>query len=77
MPAYEFDPSRAMLKGPDLFRRWGKIRPEGLIDQSLPHDLDLLIVQRGDERLSFLVKEIAHPHGAQGELAGEPFLISF
>ncbi|QKG83695.1 hypothetical protein GXN76_03860 [Kroppenstedtia pulmonis] len=37
----------------------------------------LLVVERGGERLSFSVYDMTYYHVAQGELAGEPYMVAF
>ena len=41
-----------------------------------PH-AELLVFERGNERRTLLVTEMSYHHIAQGELAGEPYLVSF
>ena len=43
---------------------------------SSPH-LELIIFKRGQQRRALLLREMAYHHVAQGELAGEPYLIGF
>lgn len=38
---------------------------------------ELLAFERGGERRVLLVEEMSYHHIAQGELAGEPYLVSF
>lgn len=77
----DFDPKRALLRGPDVFPRFTV--PDGphppLRDQDVDPDAELMIVAPPgvDARLGFLVREIAHPHGCQGTLRGTPYLVSF
>jgi hypothetical protein len=73
-----FDASRARLKGPDYFPRF-TVPDVGtpLGDAGLPDDSELIIIERGGVRRAFLPRELAHPHVAQGRLAGEPYLVSF
>lgn len=48
-----------------------------LRDMNLPSDYELIVVERKDVYRAFSMRELAYHHLAQGELAGEPFLISF
>ncbi len=43
----------------------------------LKADTELILVERGGNYYAFLAREMAHHHVAQGELAGEPYLVSF
>lgn len=74
-----FDASRAWLRGPDLFLRFA---PEGDGEPvagaaELPDDLELIVAERGGEAVALVMRELSHPHMAQGFLAGEPYLVSF
>lgn len=42
-----------------------------------PPDTELIVFSRGNETRALLAREMAYHHVAQGELAGEPFLVSF
>ncbi|MDP6173534.1 MAG: DUF3179 domain-containing (seleno)protein [Rhodospirillales bacterium] len=78
MTAYEFDPSRAMLKDPDMFQRF-KV-PDGgepLAGAGLAPDTDLITIELGGEVRAFTVRQMAYYHLAQGRLDGEPYLVSF
>ena len=73
-----FDTRRAMLKGPDLFARFS-VPPVTvkLTETTIPDNEQLIVFQRSGNRRALLVRQMAYHHVAQGELAGEPFLISF
>lgn len=43
----------------------------------LHRDEELIVIERNGEYQAFLAREMAYHHVAQGELAGEPYLISF
>ena len=43
----------------------------------LPPDLELIVFSRRGERRGLIAREMAYHHVAQGELAGEPYLVSF
>ncbi len=78
MGASEFDPTRAMLREPDMFRRFevpGKGEP--LAGAGLAADTDLIIIERGGEARALIARQMAYHHLAQGKLAGEPYLVSF
>ena len=78
MSAATFEPSRAWLRKPDLFMRY---RVEGrgvpMAECDLPDDIELIVASRGDEAHAFAMRDLSHPHVAQGKLAGEPYLVSF
>ena len=38
---------------------------------------ELLVFERGDQRRALLLPEMAYHHVCQGELAGEPYLVTF
>ncbi len=40
-------------------------------------DTELILFSRGKQSRALLAREMAYHHVAQGELAGEPYLISF
>ena len=44
---------------------------------NLNPDEELILFERGGEQRTFLAREMAYHHVAQGELAGKPYLISF
>ena len=48
-----------------------------LAETDLHPDEELIIFERGGIYLALLAREMAYHHVAQGELAGEPYLISF
>ncbi len=73
-----FDAGRAKLRNPDMFRRF-RVPDKGkpLADAGLDPGEMLLVVERGKARRAFLVSQISYHHLAQGELDGEPYLVSF
>lgn len=73
-----FDSSRAWLNGPDNFPRFVvPDRGTPLRDAGLAPDTELFVAERGGERRAFVMRELSHPHMAQGKLAGQPYLVSF
>ena len=48
-----------------------------LLDANFPLDTELMAFERNGVRRVLLVEEMIYHHVAQGELAGEPYLISF
>ena len=73
-----FDASRARLSKPDIFKRF-RVPDEGrpLAELKWSEDQDILVLERGDQRLAFLVSQMTYHHLAQGKLAGQPYLVSF
>ena len=48
-----------------------------LSEAKLKDDTQLLAFERGGQRRAVLIAEAAYHHVIQGELAGEPYLVSF
>jgi len=48
-----------------------------LAKTKLKPETELILVERGGIHRAFLAREMAHHHVAQGDLAGEPYLVSF
>jgi len=73
-----FDAQRARCKGPDQFPRF-RVRGAGgpLARSALPPSTRLLVFERGGERRALLARQMTWHHVAQGELAGEPYVIVF
>jgi hypothetical protein len=78
-----FDISRARLMKKELFKRF-QVKNENihrlanLLDKNKISPLDeLLVVERNDKHLAFLVSQIAYHHVAEGKLEGEPYLVAF
>jgi len=72
------DAWRAMLKNPDLFSRF--VDPDvarKLAEVTMPGDEKMIVFERSGDKRALLVRQMACHHAAQGELAGEPFLITF
>ncbi|MCA9705422.1 MAG: hypothetical protein KDK70_06225 [Myxococcales bacterium] len=73
-----FDESRAWLKGPDFFPRFrAPAQGQPLASLGLALDEELLIVERGGLRRGFLVRQAGWHHVIQGELALQPYVVSF
>ena len=74
-----FDAKRAMLAGPDQFQRLriSKQNCASLAAADLSGDEDLIIAARNGSAIAFQVRSMAYHHLAQGELGGEPFIVSF
>ncbi len=73
-----FDLSRAILKGKPQFEPFAApARGEALAKAQLQPDEALLLMERGGTVKTFLLKQMAYHHIAQGDVNGEPYLISF
>ncbi len=88
-----FDPSRAHLSATDDFPPFNveaaDERPlRGVLEANeIPPDTELVITERrpansnrDDDKpapLAFVVRQLAYHHVAQGETAGEPWMVSF
>ena len=48
-----------------------------LASANLKTDQEILVFERGGQRRAVLLPEAAYHHVIQGELAGEPYLVSF
>ena len=61
-----------------MFKRF-RVPDDGrpLAELGWPKDEDILVVERGGQRLAFLVRQMAYHHLAQGKLAGQPYIVSF
>ena len=44
---------------------------------SLPPDLELILFRRGNSTHALVAREMAFHHVAQGQLDGQPYLVSF
>jgi len=78
MSASTFKPEQANLRGADFFPRFNPPKQgEPLSKAGLSDDVELIVIERCGEHRGFVMRELAHPHMAQGELAGEPYLVSF
>ena len=44
---------------------------------NLPPDLELIVFTRGGSSRALVAREMAYHHVAQGELGGQPYLVSF
>lgn len=72
------DRSKAVLKRAGF--QFAPFRPragKSLQSSGLPPDTDILVIARQGERHAFTMREMAYHHIAQGEIAGEPYLVSF
>ena len=76
-----FDPNRAILSKKSRFRpfRVKRTRPlrEALANGDVTSDTELLVMVRNDVALALSTMQMAYHHVAQGEIAGEPWLVTF
>jgi hypothetical protein len=74
----DFNPKRARLEKPDMFKRF-IVPDEGelLSKVNLNPKIMLLIVEINSTRRALLVKQMAYHHVAQGVLKGEPYVATF
>jgi len=79
--AEDFDESRAYIGEepmfdafyPDAYESLAEVRRGGRVED----DTGLLVLRRGDSTLTLLTFQMAYHHIAQGEMAGEPWMVSF
>ena len=79
--AEDFDPDRAMLSDAPMFDAFypteyeplSRARGDGRVDD----DTALLVLKQGGSTLTFLTMQMSYHHIAQGDLAGEPWMVSF
>jgi hypothetical protein len=73
-----FDASRAKFDGADYFQRF-RVSGAGepLASAGLSPKQDLLVFTVAGVRQVLLSHQMAYHHVAQGEVAGEPYLVSF
>lgn len=78
-----FDPGRAMLNDSRFF---DPFRPEpdqlepladALADGRVEEETPVLVLSRGDADLALLTMQMTYHHVAQGELDGEPWMVTF
>lgn len=76
-----FEPGRAILSD-----RWGfdpfpvttmSSLSDALDEGRVGEETGVLVLTRGDTRLTLLTEQMAYHHIAQGEIAGEPWMVSF
>lgn len=79
--AEDFDEARALLGEspmfdafyPEEYEPLSTLRRDGRVDD----DTAILALRRGDTTLALLTNQMSYHHIAQGELAGEPWMVSF
>ncbi len=77
----EFDASRATLRNKDMFQPFyvKATRPlrEALASGNVREDTPVLVMEGHAGTLALLTQQMSYHHIAQGEMAGEPWLVSF
>lgn len=74
----QFDAKRASLEGkPSFLPLVVKGNGPLLCDINLPPDEEIIVAERNGKHVAFQVRQMSYHHLAQGELAGEPYLVSF
>jgi hypothetical protein len=77
----EFDKRHALLLRRDIFAPYRvtstSLLRDALSRDDLPDDAPVLVVERGAAALVLLTGQLLYHHVAQGELAGEPWMVSF
>ncbi len=73
------DRSRSLLKKRGFLFEPFAVRQNGSPLSRLPASAqtELIVFERGSEKRALLASEMAYHHVAQGELAGQPYLVSF
>ena len=76
-----FDPDRALLNDAPWFEPFRPTSLEALEDAlkdgRVTDETAVLVLERGDNHLSLLTMQMSYHHVAQGDLAGEPWMVSF
>jgi hypothetical protein len=79
--AEDFDESRAYIGESPMFDAFYPEEYESLADARrsgrVNDDTALLVLRRGDTTLTLLTMQMSYHHIAQGDLAGEPWMVSF
>ncbi|MGH7560257.1 MAG: hypothetical protein ACRENB_04470 [Gemmatimonadales bacterium] len=77
----KFDRSRAWIADSVLFVpfRVTSTVPlkDALENKRVENATNLLVLERGKTRLALVTSQMAYHHVAQGEIAGEPWMVSF
>jgi len=76
-----FDPDRAWLRETDHFKPFRVSATEPLqrvlADEKVKPDASVLVMQHPAGTIVFLTTQMAYHHIAQGQIAGEPYLVTF
>jgi len=77
MNTNQVDYSKAIAKKNFAFTPFRPESSTALEAANLRPDEDLMIMEIQDKRYAFLLKQLTYHHVAQGEIEGEPYLVSF
>ena len=76
-----FEPGRAIFSDVSPFDPFPVTTMEpledALEDGKVGEETAVLLLRRGDTRLALLTEQMSYHHIAQGELEGEPWMVSF
>lgn len=76
-----FDASRAALSNVDLFEPFRvtttRLLRDALASEDVSASAQVLMTHRGPWTLTLLVREMSLYHVAQGEIAGDPWMVTF
>lgn len=76
-----FDPDRAILNDEPWFEPFRpseyKSLASALADGDVEKETPLLVLARDGRQLGLITRQMTYHHVAQGELAGEPWMVSF
>ena len=79
--AEDFDESRAYIGESPMFDAFYPEQYESLADARrsgrVNDDTAVLVLRRGDATLTLLTMQMSYHHIAQGDVAGEPWMVSF
>ena len=73
----EVNYQRAVARRDFLFKPFRPKSSQPLSTTNLLPDEDLLIMEKGERRYAFILRQMAYHHIAQGEVKGKPYLESF
>lgn len=73
-----FQTRKAHLQGADMFHRFTACGEGEALDRSgLAPDHFLLVFERGGRKMALDARQMTYHHVAQGELSGEPYVVTF
>ena len=79
--AQDFDEGRALLSNEPMFDAFYPTEYKDLASAKrsgrVNDDTALLVLQRGDATLALLTMQMSYHHIAQGDVEGEPWMVSF
>ena len=79
--AENFDETRALMNDEPMFDAFYPSEYESLASARksgrINDDTALLVLRRGETTLTLLTMQMSYHHIAQGDLAGEPWMVSF